>query len=65
LVPPELAGVLEELARQPAGADQLALRLGRSAADIAASIVRLEMEGLVVRDGSGLLTPAGRPAKAG
>jgi DNA processing protein len=59
-VPPELAGVLEELARQPAGADELARRLGRSAADVAAAVVRLELDGLLIRDGSGMLSPAGR-----
>ncbi len=61
-VPPELAGVLAELGRQPAGPDQLAERLGRPAADIAAALIRLELDGLVIRDASGVLLPASRPA---
>lgn len=61
-LPAELADVLAELGRQPSGADDLAHRLGRSAADIAAAVIRLELEGLVIRDGAGLLLPAGRRA---
>ncbi|MGN6378257.1 MAG: DNA-processing protein DprA [Gaiellales bacterium] len=64
-VAPELAAVLEELARQPSGADELAGRLGRSAADVAAAIVRLELDGLVIRDEAGVLSPAHRPDRPG
>jgi DNA processing protein len=63
-LPPDLAAVLAELARQPSGPDELAQRLGRSAADIAAALIRLELDGLVIRDGSGVLLPASRPARS-
>ncbi len=63
-LPADLADVLAELGRQPAGPDDLAQRLGRSAADIAAAVIRLELDGLVIRDGSGVLLPASRPARS-
>jgi DNA processing protein len=60
-LPADLAAVLEELARQPAGADDLAGRMGLSSAEAAAAIVRLELEGLVIRTEAGLLVPTRRP----
>jgi DNA processing protein len=62
--PPAVTGdaarLLDELAREPADPDTLATRLRRSPAEVAAAIVRLELEGLVARDADGRLSPAGR-----
>jgi DNA processing protein len=49
--------VLRALADQPAAPDELAARLGMPAAAVASALTRLELDGRVVRDGSGRMRP--------
>lgn len=60
VLPEQLAPVMAEVAREPIGVDGLCERLGMTAADVAAAVTRLELDGWVLRDRHGRIVPLRR-----
>ena len=58
------APVMAEIAREPIYPDVLCDRLGMTAADVAAAVTRLEIEGWVARDPGGRVAAMRRAATA-